>query len=77
MSAIKDAINGKDEKLKIKMASLDALSPLSVLKRGFSIVQIESGEIVRDAKNIKTNTDVKILLARGKLKAKVLEASKE
>lgn len=74
-SAIKDAIDGSDEKLKIKMASLDALSPLSVLKRGFSIVQTDAGEILRDTEKVKVNDDVKILLARGKLKAKVLEVS--
>jgi exodeoxyribonuclease VII large subunit len=75
MSAIKNAIDGKEEKLKIKMASLDALSPLSVLKRGFSIVQTDAGEILRDAEKVKVNDSVKILLARGKLKAKVLEVS--
>jgi exodeoxyribonuclease VII large subunit len=76
-SAVKDAINGKDEKLKIKMASLDALSPLSVLRRGFSIVQTEAGEILHDAKNIKIGDEVKILPARGKLKARVLEVGDE
>lgn len=70
-SAIKNLTDAKDERLKIKMASLDALSPLSVLKRGFSIVQTDAGEIVRASENIKEGDDVKILLARGKLKAKV------
>lgn len=76
-SAIKDIVDSKDEKLKIKMASLDALSPLAVLKRGFSLVQTESGEILRDAENIKSNDRVKIRLARGKLEAKVLSVEKD
>jgi exodeoxyribonuclease VII large subunit len=76
-SAVKDAVDGKDEKLKIKMASLDALSPLSVLRRGFSIVQTETGEILRDANEVKAGDEVKILLARGKLKTSVLETSGE
>ncbi len=76
-SAIKDIVDSKDEKLKIKMASLDALSPLSVLKRGFSLVQTESGEILRDAENIKSNDRVKIRLARGKLEVKVLSVEKD
>jgi exodeoxyribonuclease VII large subunit len=76
-SAIKDAIDEKEEKLKIKMASLDALSPLSVLKRGFSIVQTDAGEILRDAEKVKVNDSVKILLACGKLKAKVSEVNNE
>ncbi len=76
-SAIRDIIDSKDESLKIKMASLDALSPLSVLKRGFSIVQTDAGEILRDAENVKTNDNVKIRLARGKLEAKVLFVEKD
>ncbi len=70
-AAVKRLIDRKDENLKIEMASLDALSPLSVLKRGFSIAEKENGEILRDAKNIKTNETVKIRLAKGKITATV------
>ena len=77
ISAVKKLTDAKDERLKIKMASLDALSPLSVLKRGFSIVQTEAGEIVRDAGKINVGADVNIRLARGKLIVKVLETSGE
>ena len=59
------------------MASLDALSPLAVLSRGFSIAENAKGEILRDAKKIKPNDEVKILLANGKLKTKVLEVEKD
>lgn len=76
-SAIKDIVDSRDEKLKIKMASLDALSPLSVLKRGFSLVQTETGAILRDAKNIKAGEKVKIRLARGKLEAEVSSVEKD
>ncbi len=75
-SAIKNAIDAKDEKLKIRMASLDALSPLAVLSRGFSIVETERGEIVRGANELKESEVVKIRLARGKIKAKVLSVEK-
>jgi len=72
-SAVKDVFDAKDERLKIRMASLDALSPLSVLGRGFSITETSSGEILRDAENVKENDRVKIRLARGTIKARVLE----
>ena len=72
---VKDVVNAKDEKLKISMASLDALSPLSVLKRGFSIVETEASEILRDARQVKTNDKLKIRLANGKLEAEVLKIS--
>ena len=71
-SAVRNAVDGKDEKLKIKMASLDALSPLSVLNRGFSITENERGEILRDAGKVKIDDKVKIRLARGTIEAKVL-----
>ncbi len=71
-AAIKDVVDAKDEKLKILMASLDALSPLSVLNRGFSITKNETGEILRDSDKIKSGEKVKIKLARGKIEAEVL-----
>jgi exodeoxyribonuclease VII large subunit len=76
-SAVRHAIDEKDEKLKIRMASLDALSPLSVLNRGFSITENEKGEILRDAENIKTGDKVKIRLAKGRIEAKVLSLEKK
>ena len=72
-AAIKNVFDESDEKLKILMASLDALSPLSVLNRGFSITKNEKGEILRDAEKIKAGEKVKIKLARGKIEAEVLE----
>lgn len=76
-NAIQNAIDAKDEKLKIGMASLNALSPLAVLNRGFSIAESEAGEILRDTEKIKPGDEVKILLSRGKLKTRVLEVEKD
>ncbi len=73
ISAIKDVIDGKDEKLKISMASLDALSPLSVLNRGYSIAENEAGGILSDVKKLKINDTVKIRLAKGKIKARIFD----
>jgi exodeoxyribonuclease VII large subunit len=71
ISAVRDIADKKDEQLKIEMASLDALSPLAVLKRGFSIVQTPEGKILRDAEKIKQNDCVKIRLSRGRIEAEV------
>lgn len=76
-AAISNLVDAKDEKLKIGMASLNALSPLAVLNRGFSIAENDVGEILRSAEKIKPGDEVKILLARGKLKTRVLEVEKE
>ncbi len=76
ISAVKDILDAKDESLKIKMASLDALSPLAVLSRGFAIAENEKGEILRDAAQVKSNDNVKIRLAKGRIEAKVVSNKK-
>lgn len=73
-AAVRKSLSRKDETLKVGMASLDALSPLSVLGRGFSIAENEQGEILRDAAKVKKGDKLKIRLANGKLKTEVLES---
>lgn len=74
ISAIRNILDAKDESLKIEMASLDALSPLAVLNRGFSIAENDKGEILRDAVQVKPNDEVKIRLAKGRIEAKVVSS---
>ncbi len=62
----------RHQELEVVMARLDALSPLSVLKRGFSITEMADGAIVRDSKQAKKGDKLKIRLANGKLDAEVL-----
>ena len=70
-------INGLQEQLKIKMASLDALSPLSILHRGYSLTINEKGEILRNVNQTGKDENVQIRLANGKLKARVFAIEKE
>ena len=76
-SAMKELVDRKDENLKIEMASLDALSPLSVLGRGFSVTKNAKGKILRDVKDVKSSEKVKIQLAKGKIEAEVLAVESE
>lgn len=76
-AAIRKTLDAKDESLKIEMASLDALSPLAVLRRGYSITENERGEIISSVHQIKQNADVQIRLSDGKLKAKVTNTEKD
>ncbi len=76
IAAVQNKIDAKNEKLKIRMASLDALSPLAVLSRGFSITETDAGEILRNAENVKPNERVRIRLARGKIEARVLSSER-
>lgn len=48
-------------------ASLQALSPLNVLSRGYSIVRTPSGAVVRDASHVCPNDQLSVLLNKGQL----------
>lgn len=63
----------RHQTLERAMARLDALSPLAVLTRGYSITQKTDGEIVRDPHQTTVGERVNIRLAHGKLNAEVRE----
>jgi exodeoxyribonuclease VII large subunit len=73
LTAITKRIDEAGEKIKIGMASLDALSPLSVLGRGYAIAYKENGAILRDAKQALPDEQIKVQLAAGMIKARIEE----
>lgn len=72
VTAMDRMLKTRSEAMKVQVATLDALSPLAVLTRGYSITQLVDGSILRDASNAKTGDKLKIRLERGKLDAEVL-----
>ncbi len=50
---------------------LDAVSPLAVLGRGYSITQDESGTVVRDASSVRPGDRIVTRLAKGRLRSRV------
>jgi exodeoxyribonuclease VII large subunit len=75
--AVDRSINARSESLNVQMAKLNALSPLAVLTRGYSITQTEDGHVLRDASAVNAGDKVKIKLERGKLNAEVLSSEHE
>jgi exodeoxyribonuclease VII large subunit len=71
LAAASRAVKAKDESLRLQMAKLNALSPLAVLTRGFSITQSADGSIARDAARLSPGDKLKIRLEKGKLNAEV------
>jgi exodeoxyribonuclease VII large subunit len=55
------------ERLGVAAASLDALSPLGVLQRGYAIAQDASGKPLRDAATVAEGDKVSVRLAKGRL----------
>jgi exodeoxyribonuclease VII large subunit len=53
--------------------TLNAVSPLATLDRGYAIVSQVSGVIVRSAAEVSPGTPIEVRLAVGKIRAKVEE----
>lgn len=56
-----------------KASSLDAMSPLKVLGRGFSLVRKADGTVLREAEQTAIDDTLDITLARGALRCRVTE----
>ena len=54
-------------------ASLDALSPLAVLQRGYAIAEHEDGRLLRDANSVSFDERLLVRLAKGRIVARVEE----
>jgi len=61
------------ERLGLAAASLDALSPLSVLQRGYAVAQHTDGTLLRDAKSVSVGDSIKVRLAQGRLIADITQ----
>jgi exodeoxyribonuclease VII large subunit len=61
------------ERLALAAASLDALSPLGVLQRGYAIAQDASGKPLRDAASVAQGDAVSVRLAKGKLYTQITQ----
>lgn len=70
--AIDAKIQDGRERLGLAAASLDALSPLGVLQRGYAIAQDASGKLVRDAAAVNAGDEVSVRLAKGRLSTRVV-----
>ena len=75
--AIETRLQEAKERLGVAAASLDALSPLAVLQRGYAIAQDSSGRLLRDASILSEGDEVAVRLAKGKFDATVLRVSDE
>lgn len=56
-------------------ASLDALSPLSVLARGYAIARGAGGHVVKDAREVSVGDELTVLLGTGSVAARVTDVS--
>ncbi len=64
-------IGSRHEKLLPLVRTLNAVSPLATLQRGYAIVSAADGEILRDAADAKPGTLIEARLARGRVRARI------
>jgi len=57
-------------------ASLEALSPVAILNRGYALVFDAGGQLVKDAARLAAGDEVSARLARGRIRARVTASEK-
>ena len=71
---VSNAVKIKKEKIEGMMGRLDALSPLNVLKRGYSITRtMPDLKVVRDAKQLASGDKINVRLFKGEFMCRVEE----
>jgi exodeoxyribonuclease VII large subunit len=58
-------------RLAVSVASLDALSPLAVLQRGYALAEDARGRLLLDARAVEPGDELHLRLARGRLRCRV------
>ncbi len=70
-AALQQRLTTAEKQLGLAAASLDALSPLAVLHRGYAMAQKRDGTIVREAKSVSVGDSIRVKLAKGALDTRV------
>jgi exodeoxyribonuclease VII large subunit len=73
--AWRQAMSSRREKLLPLIRTLHAVSPLATLERGYAIVSLDNGGILRNAADAKPGALIEARLAQGSVRAKVEGAS--
>ena len=60
-------------RLGLAAASLDAMSPLAVLGRGYALATDAGGRVLRSARGVRAGEAVRVRLAEGSLRCRVEE----
>lgn len=70
-SRIAAAIERRRLLLGQRAGRLNAISPLATLERGYSLTQTPTGQLIRDAAQLQTGSEVRVRLQRGAFSAEV------
>lgn len=77
IAAQNQSITRKNQRYIAAVSKLDAMSPLKVLTRGYSMTQTEAGEVLHSVRQVELGERVSVLLSDGKLSATVMDKKEE
>jgi len=77
LRAERDHLRGSRERGASLERQLAALSPLSVLSRGYALVYDDRGALIKDAESVTKGQSIITRLARGRIRSQVSEVEKE
>lgn len=69
-------VNRKKEQFKLTIRTLQALNPLNIMERGFSVTYIED-KVVKSISQLQVNDEISIHLQDGEIRSKVTEIHKK
>jgi exodeoxyribonuclease VII large subunit len=72
-SGVAHSVSDSRQRLQSAVGQLESLSPLAVLRRGYSLTRLPTGEVVRSARQVGPGSDVRVLLHEGSLDCRVVE----
>lgn len=76
-AAARSRLEDARSRLSVAAVSLDAMSPLAVLARGYALAQDGRGRILHSSSSVATGERVRVRLARGALRCRVEEVEVE
>ena len=74
-AAFRAVLLQRRSRLERLLGSLEALSPVAILERGYALVFDASGRLVKDAAAVKPGEDISARLAKGEIRAVVKKSS--
>jgi len=72
----KNLVNAQKSEFEKHLGQLEALSPLAILTRGYSITVDKTKKVLRDAKELKAGDEIVTQLGKGNFRSKVLDVDK-
>lgn len=70
-TAVSTVFTEKKRLFEVSVSKLDGLSPLSTLKRGFSVTKNQAGKVVKKVADTRVGEDISVVVTDGEIKAVV------